>query len=42
MEERIKEIEKEMFFIQMADHLEDSDYKRLDELNSELRTLKGE
>lgn len=42
MQEHIKEIEKEIFFIQMADHLEDSDYRRLDELNSELRTLKGE
>ena len=42
MEERINEIEKEIFFIQMADHLDSSDYRRLDELNAELRTLKGE
>ena len=40
--ERIKEIEDEIFFIQMADYLDSNDYKRLDELNAELRTLKGE
>lgn len=42
MEERIQEIEKEIFFIQMADHLDDWDYSRLAVLNEELRTLKGE
>ena len=42
MPNEIEEIEKEIFFIQMADYLEDSDYIRLDELNVELRTLKGE
>lgn len=42
MEERIQEIEKEIFFIQMADHLSDKDYEILGELNKKLRILKGE
>ena len=42
MEEQIKEIEKKIFIIEMADKLSHDDYKRLEELRTELRTLKGE
>ena len=42
MEERIKEIESRIFFIEMSDKLSPEDYKKLNELNEELRTLKGE
>lgn len=42
MPDEIEEIEKQIFFICMADHLSDKDYESLDELNKKLRILKGE
>ena len=40
--EEIEEIEKRIFFIEMADTLTDSDYRLLNNLNEKLRKLKGE
>ncbi len=42
MPDEIEEIEKQIFFICMADHLSDKDYEILGELNKKLRILKGE
>lgn len=39
---KIEEIERQIFYIEMADHLEDSDYKLLDELNRKLKEVRGE
>ena len=40
IEERIEEIEGDIFMINMADHLSGSDYQQIRKLNEEKRELK--
>lgn len=40
--ERIKELEKRLFFIEMRDHLESDDYVTILNINDEIKKLKEE
>lgn len=40
-EQRIKEIEQQIFYIQMVDHWEDSDYEMIKSLREELQELRN-
>ena len=42
LENRIDKLENEKFYILMADRLRPDEWKRLDEINNELRKLRNE
>lgn len=42
MTEQIKNIERQIFFLDMKDHWDAEDFKRMAELNAELQNLKAQ
>lgn len=40
--ETIEDLESRLFYINMQDHLDHSDYKAMDEIRQKIKKLKGE